>query len=66
VGRSEEKSPLEMAGRKWVDKLRLILERAWDGIDWIDLAQKRDQWRSLVNTVTKLRVPQNAGKFVSS
>jgi hypothetical protein len=28
-----------------------------DGIDWIDLAQDRDQWRALVNTVMKLRVP---------
>jgi hypothetical protein len=29
----------------------------WDGIDWIDLAQDRDQWRALVNTVMNLRVP---------
>jgi hypothetical protein len=28
-----------------------------DGMDWIDVAQDRDQWRALVNTVMKLRVP---------
>jgi hypothetical protein len=33
---------------------------------WIDLAQNRDQWRELVNTVMNIRVPQNAGKFLSS
>jgi hypothetical protein len=36
----------------------------WDGVDWIDMAQDRDQWRALVNTVLNLRVPQNAGKFL--
>jgi hypothetical protein len=29
----------------------------WDGMDWIDLAQDRDQWRALVNTVMNLWVP---------
>jgi hypothetical protein len=38
----------------------------WDGMDWIDLPQARDQWRALVDTVMNLQVPQNAGKFLSS
>jgi hypothetical protein len=33
--------------------LRVI---GWDGVDWIDLAQDRDQWRALVNIVMNLRV----------
>jgi hypothetical protein len=32
-------------------------ETEWDGMDWIDLAQDRDQWRALVNTTMILRVP---------
>jgi hypothetical protein len=38
----------------------------WDGVDWIDLAQDRDQLRALVNTVMNFRVSYNAGKFLSS
>jgi hypothetical protein len=34
-----------------------LREIGWDGMDWIDLIQDRDQWRALVITVKNLRVP---------
>jgi len=34
-----------------------LKETGWEGVDWINLAQDRDQWRTLVNTVMDLRVP---------
>jgi hypothetical protein len=34
-----------------------LREIRWDGMDWTDLAQNRDQWRALVNTIMTLRVP---------
>jgi hypothetical protein len=34
-----------------------LRERGWNGMDWIDLAQDRDQWRALVNMVMNLWVP---------
>jgi hypothetical protein len=34
-----------------------LREIEWDGIDWVELAQNRDQWTALVNTVMNLRVP---------
>jgi hypothetical protein len=37
--------------------LKWILERGWDGVDWMDKAQDRDQWRGLVNMILNLRVP---------
>jgi hypothetical protein len=43
-----------------------LREIGWGGMDWIDLAQNRGQWRALVNTVMNFRVPLNAGKFLSS
>jgi hypothetical protein len=43
-----------------------LIEIGWGGMDWIDLALDRDQWRALVNTVMNLRIPQNVGMFLNS
>jgi hypothetical protein len=43
-----------------------LREIGWDSMEWIDLAQDRDEWWALVNTAINLRVPSNSGKFLKS
>jgi hypothetical protein len=58
VGKPEGKRPLGRPRRRWVDDIKMDLgEMGWDGMDWIELAQDKDQWRALVSTVMNLRVP---------
>jgi hypothetical protein len=58
VGKPERRRPLGGPRCRWVDNIKIELrEKGWDGVDWVDLAQDRDQWRALVNTVMNLRVP---------
>jgi hypothetical protein len=58
VGKAQGKRPLTRPRRRWVDNIRMDLgETGWDGMDWIDLAQDRDQCRAFVNTAMNLRVP---------
>jgi hypothetical protein len=55
VGKPEGKKPLGRARNRLVDNIKMdIIEIGWGGMDWIDLAQDRDQWRALVNTVINL------------
>jgi hypothetical protein len=57
VGKADGKRPLGRSRRRWVDNIKMDLrEIGWDGIDWIDLAQDRDQCRAPVNTIMNLRV----------
>jgi hypothetical protein len=58
VGKPEGKRPLGRPTRRWMDNIKMDLrDIRWDGMNWIDLAQDRDQWKALVNTVMNLRVP---------
>jgi hypothetical protein len=58
VGKPEGKRPLGRQRHRWVDNIKMDLrETGLDGINWIDLAQNRNQWRALVNTVMNLWVP---------
>jgi hypothetical protein len=58
VGKPEGKRPLERPRRRWWDNIKMDLKDiGWGGMDWFCLAQDKDQWRALVNTVVKLRVP---------
>jgi hypothetical protein len=58
VGNPEGKRPLGRPRRRWVDNNKMdIREIGWHDMDWIDLAQDRDQWRALMNAVMNPRVP---------
>jgi hypothetical protein len=66
VGKPEGKRPLGRPRRRWVGNIKMDLgEIKSEDVDWIDLAQDRDQSRPHMNTVMIRRVPQNAGKFLS-
>jgi hypothetical protein len=57
VVKPEGKKPVGGPRLRWVDNIKMDLrEIGWVGMDCIDLAQDRDQWRVLVNTVMSLRV----------
>jgi hypothetical protein len=44
VGKPEAERPLEIPRRRWVDNIKMVLSKiGWSGVDWIDLAQDRDQ-----------------------
>jgi hypothetical protein len=58
VGMPEGKRPLGRPRRRWMENIKMdIREIGWDGMDWTELAQDRDQWRAPVNTVMNFRVP---------
>jgi hypothetical protein len=66
VGKPERKRPLGRPRCRGVDNIRMHLrEVGWGDVDWIGLAQDRNRWRAVVNSVLDLWVPRNAGKLLS-
>jgi hypothetical protein len=58
VGKPEGNRPLGRPRRRWVDNIRMdLVEVGWCDVNWIGLAQDRNRWRALVNSVLNLRVP---------
>jgi hypothetical protein len=58
VGKPEGKRPLRRPTRRWVDNIKRDLrEIGCNSVDCIDVAQDRDHWSALVNTVLNLRIP---------
>jgi len=57
VGKPEGKRPLGRPKRRWEDNIKLDLRKVGGGGDWMELAQDRDRWRALVNTLMNQRVP---------
>ena len=67
MGKPEVKRPLGRPRRRWEDIIKMDLQEVGGGCgNWMELAQDRDRWRALVSTVMNLRVPQNAGNFLTS
>jgi hypothetical protein len=59
--------PLGRNGCRWDDNVKVGLKKTGcEGVDWIHMAQDRDQWRALVNTEMNLRFPQKAGNLTFS
>jgi hypothetical protein len=62
VGKPEGKGQLGRPRRRWVNNIKMDLrEIGWGGMDWIDLAQDKDQSMAPLNTVMDFRVLQNVG-----
>jgi hypothetical protein len=58
VRKPEGKIPLGRPRHRWENNINMTLrEIGWDDMDWIHLAQDRDQWKALVSSVMNLRVP---------
>jgi hypothetical protein len=58
VGELDGKRPLGRHGHRWEHNIRKDLtEREWEHVNWIHLAQDRDHWQAVVNTIMNFRAP---------
>jgi hypothetical protein len=58
VGKPEGRRPLGRPRRRCLDNIRMdLVEVGWGNVNWIGLAQDRDRWTGLVNSVLNHRVP---------
>jgi len=66
VYKPEGKIPLRRPMRRWEDNIKMDLQEVGcKSIDWIDLARDRNSWRAIVSAVMNLRIPLNAGSFLT-
>ena len=66
MGKREGKSPLGRPSSRWEDNIKIYLQEVGLDMDWIDLAQDRYSWWTLMNAVMNHRIPQIAGNFLAS
>jgi hypothetical protein len=55
----EGKRPLGRLSHKWEGNIKNVVEIGWVGVNWISLAEGRDRWRTVVNTVMNHRIYQH-------
>ena len=67
VGKPEGNRPFGKPRRRWEDDINMDLQEVGRGCrDWIELTEDRYRWRTILNVMINLRVPLNAGNFLTS
>jgi hypothetical protein len=60
VGKPEGRTPLRISRPRLEDNIKIDLKKiGWGDVDWIDLAQDRNQWRALMKALMYFRVLLN-------
>jgi hypothetical protein len=66
AGKPEGKRPLGRPRDRWEGNIRMELRKVgWESVDWIPLAQDKEEWQAVVNTVMNLRIPRKMENFLS-